>query len=96
MLLDVANHYDLLVTIEENVLAGGAGSAVNECLLAHNRSVEVLNLGVLDRHLDHGSQAQQLAECGLDPAGILNQVQRRLDAGAAGISPVKVVKFKTK
>jgi 1-deoxy-D-xylulose-5-phosphate synthase len=64
--------------VEENVLAGGAGSAVNESLAAHGLPAAVLNLGVPDRFVEHATRQEQLAECGLDAAGILRAIQRRL------------------
>ncbi len=78
LVLELAASHDCLVTVEDNVVAGGAGSAVNELLHAHRISVDVLNLGVPDRHLDHGTQQQQLAECGLDAAGITAAIKARL------------------
>lgn len=91
LILEVADAYSLIVTVEENVVAGGAGSAVNELLLHHNKRVNILNLGVPDRHLDHGTQQQQLAECGLDAAGIKQQIEDRSIAPAA-TRPIKIVK----
>lgn len=64
-----ANH-GLLVTLEENVIAGGAGSGVNEYLAANGIATPTLNLGLPDRYIDHGSQTALLAECGLDADGI--------------------------
>lgn len=91
LILEVADAYSLIVTVEENVVAGGAGSAVNELLLHHNKRVNILNLGVPDRHLDHGTQQQQLAECGLDAAGIKQQIKDRSIAPAA-VRPIQIVK----
>jgi 1-deoxy-D-xylulose-5-phosphate synthase len=91
LILEVADAYDLIVTVEENVIAGGAGSAVNELLVRHNKRIEVLNLGVPDQHLDHGSQQQQLAECGLDVAGIKKQIEQRR-AKPVARRPIKIVK----
>ncbi|MEQ6889655.1 1-deoxy-D-xylulose-5-phosphate synthase [Halomonas sp. CS7] len=65
-----ADDHDLLVTLEENVIAGGAGSAVNELLMAEGAQVEVLNLGLPDAFVEHGKPAELLAECGLDADGI--------------------------
>ncbi|MDT8879031.1 1-deoxy-D-xylulose-5-phosphate synthase [Halomonas saccharevitans] len=65
-----ADDHDLLVTLEENVVAGGAGSAVNELLMAEGARVEVLNLGLPDAFVEHGKPAELLAECGLDADGI--------------------------
>ena len=71
---EIANSHDLIVTLEENVVAGGAGSGVNECLSEQQLSVPTLNLGLPDRYIDHGTQAKLLAECGLDSEGIVNAV----------------------
>jgi len=67
---EIALKHDLIVTLEENVVAGGAGSAVNEYLAAAQHIIPSLNLGLPDRYIDHGSQQQQLEECGLDGAGV--------------------------
>ncbi len=71
LVLEVAAGHDLLVTIEENAIAGGAGSAVAELLAAHGMPVRLLNLGLPDRYIEHATQAEQRAMCGLDAAGIL-------------------------
>ena len=71
----LAEGHDLLVTVEENTVQGGAGSAVNEWLLAKGISTPVLNLGLPDRFVDHGAHSLLLAECGLDVAGIKAQIQ---------------------
>lgn len=78
MILDMANENDLLVTIEDNVLMGGAGSAVNEVLLAQHDSVPVLNLGLPDQFVEHGGREELLAELGLDASGIQRSIQKRL------------------
>ncbi len=79
LVLDMATHHDLLVTVEENVVAGGAGSAVNECLHHHGVEKPVLNLGLPDRFVEHGRQEELLALCGLDAAGIVEAVRNHLD-----------------
>ena len=71
---EIAANHDLLVTLEENVVAGGAGSGVNEYLSNAGISTPSLNLGLPDRYIDHGSQADLLAECGLDAAGIRQSI----------------------
>ncbi len=73
-ILSAAGNHELLVTVEEHALAGGAGSAVNELLVAHGHRCRVLNLGIPDRFIGHGSHAEQLAECGLDADGIRHAV----------------------
>ncbi|MDM8562746.1 1-deoxy-D-xylulose-5-phosphate synthase [Candidatus Marithioploca araucensis] len=78
MVVQMAQQHDLIVTVEENVIMGGAGSAVNECLQAHSSSTPVLNLGLPDHFLEHGNTATLLAKCGLDAAGIVYSVNQRL------------------
>jgi 1-deoxy-D-xylulose-5-phosphate synthase len=75
LILELADGHDLLVTVEENAVAGGAGSAVGELLDAHGRSLACLHLGLPDRFIDHASHPEQLAECGLDAAGIVASVR---------------------
>jgi 1-deoxy-D-xylulose-5-phosphate synthase len=76
LILELAQNHELLVTLEENVVAGGAGSAVNELLLAQGHAVPVLNLGLPDRYLDHATPEEQLSEAGLDVAGVLAAINR--------------------
>ena len=64
--------------IEENVVAGGAGSAVLECLAAHDVVTSVMNLGLPDTHGEHGTRDQVLADAGLDYDAVLAAVERRL------------------
>ena len=77
-LLHAADEHELLVTLEENVVAGGAGSAVNELLHAEGVQVEVLNLGLPDAFVEHGTPAQLLADCQLDSDGIERAIRSRL------------------
>ncbi len=74
MVIRLAETHEILVTLEENVIQGGAGSAVNECLAMHDTSVRVLNLGLPDRFIEQASSAQQLESCGLDVSGIISSV----------------------
>jgi len=76
--LHAADDHELLVTLEENVIAGGAGSAVGEFLAAAGVQVEMLHLGLPDAFVEHGTPAQLLADCGLDAAGIERAIRRRL------------------
>jgi 1-deoxy-D-xylulose-5-phosphate synthase len=73
-----SEEHDLLVTIEENATAGGAGSAVNEWLAANARPGHVLNLGFPDAYVGQGTQAEMLSEWGLDTESILTGIQNRL------------------
>lgn len=75
LIAELAATHELLVTIEENSLLGGAGSAVNEWLHHQGLEVRVLNLGLPDRYLPQASREEQLAECGLDTPGILAAVR---------------------
>jgi 1-deoxy-D-xylulose-5-phosphate synthase len=75
MVFELARDHALLVTVEDNAVAGGAGSAVNECLARLDAQVPVLNLGLPDRFLEHGSREELLSEAGLDAAGILASVE---------------------
>jgi len=76
--LHAADEHELLVTLEENVVAGGAGSAVNELLAAEGVQVEVLNLGLPDTFVEHGTPAELLRDCGLDADGIERAIRARL------------------
>jgi 1-deoxy-D-xylulose-5-phosphate synthase len=76
----LARSHDALVTIEENAVIGGAGSAVLEALAAAGLAVPVLQLGLPDRFVDHGDPALLLKECGLDRAGISESVRTRFGA----------------
>ena len=71
--------HELLVTVEENVVAGGAGSAVAEALRRERGSTSpCCMLGLPDAFVEHGDTAQLLADCGLDAAGIAKAVRERL------------------
>ena len=84
MVLDMASRHELLVTVDENAVHGGAGSAVNHCLNAAGVTTRVLNLGLPDRFIEHGGRGDMLRDAGLDAAGIEAAVRARLDAGDAG------------
>lgn len=76
----LAASHELLVTIEENAVMGGAGAAVSEFLARENLQQPILHLGLPDYYVEHAKPAQMLAECGLDAAGIENAVHVRLEA----------------
>ncbi len=71
----LAAEHELLVTLEENVVAGGAGSAVGEWLNSRGMRTRLLQLGLPDRFIEQASPARQLADCGLDAAGIERSVR---------------------
>ena len=74
----LAAHHELLVTIEENAIMGGAGSAVGEFLAGEAIVKPLLQLGLPDYYVEHAKPADMLAECGLDAAGIEAAVRQRL------------------
>jgi len=65
LILQLAEQHELLVTLEENVVAGGAGSAVSECLARHGVKVKLLHLGLPDAWIEQATQDQQLEEARL-------------------------------
>jgi 1-deoxy-D-xylulose-5-phosphate synthase len=83
----LATTHDLVVTVEENVVMGGAGSAVIEALAADAVAVPVMTLGLPDRFVEHGDSQLLLAECGLDAEGIARAIRERLSQ--AGRRPGK-------
>ena len=74
----LAKTHDLIVTVEENALMGGAGSAVLEAMQALNLNAPTLCLGLPDKFIEHGVHETMLAECGLDSAGITRAIQAKL------------------
>ncbi len=78
LVFKLATSHDLLVTIEENVVAGGAGAAVLEALAADGLAVPVLTLGLPAEFVEHGDPHQLLVDCGLDAEGIARSVRERL------------------
>jgi 1-deoxy-D-xylulose-5-phosphate synthase len=78
LVTQLARSHELLVTVEENVAQGGAGSAVAEGLHSHAAQAALLQLGLPDRFVGHGDPVLLLRECGLDRDGILAAVRARL------------------
>jgi 1-deoxy-D-xylulose-5-phosphate synthase len=78
LVLHLAGRHDLLVTVEENVVAGGAGSAVLEALGRHAITTAVLQLGLPDRFIDQGDPGIQIADAGLTAEGIAASIRERL------------------
>ncbi|MCS3804010.1 1-deoxy-D-xylulose-5-phosphate synthase [Chromobacterium alkanivorans] len=74
----LAESHDLIITVEENVVMGGAGSACLEAMQAMGILKPVLQLGLPDDYVEHGDPAGMLADCGLDAAGIERSVRQRL------------------
>ncbi|WP_448556194.1 1-deoxy-D-xylulose-5-phosphate synthase [Thalassotalea montiporae] len=71
---ELADNHDVIVTVEDNAIAGGAGSAVNEYLLSQGRAIKVLNIGLPDVFIKHGTQEEIHQELGLDCQGIIDKV----------------------
>ena len=78
LIRETAASHDLLVTLEENAIMGGAGAAVSEFLARENILKSVLHLGLPDIYVEHAKPAQMLAECGLDADGIEAAIKARL------------------
>ena len=72
---ELLGSHDVIVTLEDNAIAGGAGSAVNEYLAAIKADVTILNLGIPDEFIKHGTQDEMHAEMGLDANGILTRIK---------------------
>jgi len=78
LVLDLAARHELLVTVEENAVAGGAGSGAGELLARWGVVRPLLHLGLPDRFVEHGDHATLLARCGLDAAGIATGIEAAL------------------
>jgi 1-deoxy-D-xylulose-5-phosphate synthase len=75
MLLELAKSHDVFVTVEENVIAGGAGSAVNNFLQAQRILMPVLNIGLPDSFIEQGTREELLTVCGLDAQSVMARVE---------------------
>lgn len=75
LLQQLMRSHGQILTVEDNALMGGAGSAVNEYLVQHHYQGKVMNLGLPDEFIKHGSQQEIYQELGLDSQGILTQAQ---------------------
>jgi 1-deoxy-D-xylulose-5-phosphate synthase len=97
LVTEMARTHDTLVTVEENVIAGGAGAAVNEYLGARQCLLPILNLGLPDAFVEQGSREECLAACGLDVGGIDASIRAFLDRQHLGEhQPVRHAKAKGK
>ncbi len=75
MIRELAQSHDLLVTLEDNAVMGGAGSAVNEYLHEAELTIPVINLGLPDKYIEHAQREEQLVACGLDAASIVKRIR---------------------
>lgn len=80
LLRELAGRYDGFITLEDNAIQGGAGSAVAEFLAAEGIQIPILHLGLPDAFLEHASREQLLDECGLDAEGIQRAILKRWPA----------------
>lgn len=88
---ELARTHDVLVTIEDGCVMGGAGSAVLEALQAEGLSLPVLQLGLPDEYVEHGEPGKLMAQCGLDAAGIERSIRERfLSTATATPAPVAI------
>ena len=78
LVMQLADDHELLVTVEECSVMGGAGSAVAECIAAAGRALPLLHLGLPDKFIDHGDSGLLLASVGLDKAGLVAAIRARL------------------
>ncbi len=78
LVAELALNHELLVTVEENTVMGGAGSAVMESLASRGIIIKLLQLGLPDFFIDQGDPVQMLADCGLDKNGIIESVRVKL------------------
>jgi len=77
LVLEIARSHDMLVTLEDNAVAGGAGSGVAELLAVHGVECAIMHLGLPDRFLEHASRDELLGEIGLDANGIRSAILAR-------------------
>ena len=78
VILDMCNRHDLIITVEENVIHGGAGSAVNEVIAAYGVEKKIINHGLPDRLIQHGTRDDMLKDARLDYEGILNFIMEQI------------------
>ena len=75
----MSNTHSLLISLEENAIAGGAGSGINEFINQASINTTIINLGLPDYYVEHGKPTELLKECGLDRQGILNSIKAKLE-----------------
>lgn len=73
---EIAANHELIITIEENAVMGGAGSAVNEYYQQQGLKTNLRMMGLPDHFIDHGDHGQMLSACGLDASGIIDSINR--------------------
>ena len=95
LLRQLAHSHDLLVTLEENAIAGGAGAACAEALTEMGLHIPIVHLGLPDRFIEHGDPVRMLADCGLNAAGIEARLRALLSQQQLAMtSPLKPLKVR--
>ncbi len=82
LIKQAARAHEILITLEENTISGGAGSAINECLHRLGLQNRVLNIGLPQNYADHGERGELLADCQLDESGVRKQINQFLDTSS--------------
>ncbi len=90
LILQLAQSHELIVTIEENVVMGGAGSSVASCLSNAGKSINMLQMGLPDYYVEHGARELLLSQCGLDSQGIIDRVTAQLEKNTCHDTPFQV------
>ena len=93
MIIKMADTHEILVTLEDNVVAGGAGSAILECLQTHQILIPTLNLGLPDQYIEQGSREECLSDAGLDTENIIANINRYID-NRASLAPKDRIRSK--
>ncbi len=89
--LHMATRHELIITIEENAVMGGAGSAVTELVAGMKHPPTIINLGIPDRFIEHGTHAELLDICGLNVNGILRAAHSKLQDSCSKVLPAGTI-----
>jgi 1-deoxy-D-xylulose-5-phosphate synthase len=79
MIKKIASTHDLIVTVEDNAVMGGAGSSVLEVISDHKIDCETLSIGIPDKFIEHGTQNEVYAMCGLNKASIIKKIVKHIN-----------------
>ncbi len=90
LVIDMAHKHRIIITIEDNAVAGGAGSGINELLASMTDSPAIINLGLPDAFVEHGERDVLLSDCGLDKAGIIAAVDQLSPSKLAQALPLGI------
>jgi len=78
-ILESAKKYSLIITVEDNSVMGGAGSAVNEILIKNNLSTKIINIGTPDKFIYHATREEQLYESGISKENIIRKIKKFIE-----------------